>query len=121
MEEKHKKRIGNLTFGLMVALAIILDIISIIPGANIIVDIVAALVFGLWFMLRGVGFVNPRRFSVGIIAIIIELVPFLSILPGITAGVVITILSVRTEDRLGIHIPSPTGKKLVRAGAQVAV
>ena len=109
MADVKPQRIDNIIAGLMIFTALIFDVLSIIPWVNIITDIAAILLFGLWFMLLGVGFMNPRRIATWATAGIIEAIPILSILPGITVGVAATIFMVKLEDKTGLKIPGKVG------------
>ena len=111
-EAAHPQRIDNVTAGLMITVAVIFDILSLIPLLNILVDIIAWLIFGLWFTLRGISFLNPRRFATFAVSFIVGLIPILSILPELTLAIIATILMVKSEDRLGIKLPgSPVRPK----------
>ena len=99
MAEMRPQRIDNITAGLMIAVAVVLDLISLIPFVNLISGLAATLIFGLWFFFRGVGFVNPRRIATWAAGLIVEAIPFLSILPGLTIAVTATIVMIKLEDK----------------------
>ncbi len=110
---KKEMRIDWITGFLMITTAVFFDLLSLIPIVNIFVDVIAALTFGLWFILKNVPLINPRRLATALIALIIEAVPAISALPAITIGVIIIILTVIVEDKTGIEIPlskKPIGK-----------
>ena len=102
---KPSPRINTLNAIGLISLAALLDIISLIPLINIAVDLLAMIIFGLWFYLLGVGFINPRRFITALAALIVEFIPILSGLPGFTVAVIATIVMVKSEDRLGFKLP----------------
>lgn len=103
----HKKsRINNFSAGSLILVALLLDLVSLIPVVNIVSSFLAILIFGVWFYILGVGFINPKRFATAIIALVVEMVPVISWLPGLTAAVIATVIMVKSEDRLGIKIPS---------------
>ena len=116
--EPRPQRINNITAGFMIAVAIVFDLISIIPFINILVDIVAWLVFGFWFALLGVGFINPRRFAVMATSFIVGAIPVVSTLPELTVAIIVTILMVKSEDKLGIKLPGSPAKPSVRASVK---
>ena len=96
----------------MIAVAVIFDLLSLIPFVNIVVDVVAILTFGLWFAIKGLGFLNPRRFATMMVTVIVEAVPALSVLPAFTASIIATILMIKSEDRLGINVTALASGKL---------
>jgi len=106
MEPTKRQRINSVAIIFMVAIAIIFDLISLIPFVNIVSELIAYAIFGLWFYLLGVGFMNPKRFAVAAVSAIIGFIPFLSMLPELTVAVIVVILMVKSEDRLGIKMPS---------------
>jgi|SRR3989344_2303774 len=100
-------RIGVVSIIAMVAIALPLDILSLIPFVNILTDLVAVAIFGLWFYLLDVGFINPKLFGSALIGFVIELVPILSWLPGLTAAVIASIIIVKLEDAKVVSALSP--------------
>lgn len=106
MPNPKPRRINSLNAGLLIFVAIIFDLLSIIPFLNVITSFVAWLIFLVWFYILGVGFINPKRFATIAISFIIGVIPILSILPELTIAIIATIIMVKSEDRLGIKIPS---------------
>lgn len=98
----------------MVVVALLFDLVNaavnLIPFLgqvfSILISIVGYCTFGLWFMKRGVGFVDPRKAASFFGSGIIEAIPILNILPGLTIGVFLTILVVQLEDKTGVKTPS---------------
>ncbi len=83
-KEEKEKPIPSTTKWLMRGTAIFFDIISIIPVVNWIVDVVAYLTFGVWFMMHGrniFSFGKPRRLFGTIITGIVEAIPGVSAIP----------------------------------------
>lgn len=108
--DQKPQRINNFQGASLILVAIILDLLSLIPVVNILVSGLAVLIFGVWFYMLGVGFINPRRFAAAAMSFLVEIIPFISWLPGITVAVITTIIMVKSEDKLGIKLPVP-GKK----------
>ncbi len=119
MEEEKKEnavqnRIDPTTGGIMIAVALLFDAmnagINLIPllgqVLSVLISLVAYLTFGFWFLKLGVGFVNPKRAASFFGSALIEAIPLLNILPGITVGVALTILVVQLEDKTGIKMPT---------------
>lgn len=81
--------------------AIIFDLISVIPGANDVIVFIAQIFFFIVFtFLLGVPVVGPRTWIWYFATWVIELIPFISILPAITLMVFRFIAISRLEDRL---------------------
>ena len=97
----------------MIAVALLFDAmnagINFIPFLgqilSVLVSIVAYCTFGFWFMKRGVGFANPKSAASFFGSGLIEAIPVLNILPGVTIGVALTIAMVQLEDKTGIKMP----------------
>ncbi len=100
MANKVKHKIGIFSAMIMICTALVFDLLSIIPFINIIVDIIAWTIFLLWFYLSGVSFSkHPHILGVAAGSFIIGAIPFLSILPEITAGVVTNIAITRMQEK----------------------
>lgn len=110
MAEGKPQRIDNITAGLMITVAVVFDLISLIPVVNIISAVAATLIFGLWFLLLGIGFANPKRIATWATGLLVEAIPFLSILPGLTIAVAVTIFMIKLEDKTGLKIPAVVKK-----------
>ena len=118
MEEEtqntEQERIPAGTKGAMIATALLFDginaAVNLIPFLgqvlSVLVSIIAYMLFAFWFLMRGVGFVNPKRAVSFFGSSTIELIPILNVLPGVTLGVVLTIYMVKLEDTAGIKMPS---------------
>jgi hypothetical protein len=103
----ESSRIPETTAFLMIGTALFFDLLSIVPVVNWIAAIFAWMTFGLWFLMRGVGFINPKKLATWGVAALIGLIPALSAIPELTLAVAVTIMLVRAEDRLGIPLPTP--------------
>ena len=75
----------------LIAFAIIADLINWIPVVNWFVTLITLPAYQLYFYLKGM------RGIYSLVGNVIELVPALSILPGITTGVVLAIIFERLE------------------------
>ena len=93
---------------LLIAFALIADLINWIPIVNWLVTAVTLPGFQLYFRMKGV------KGIWGLAGNLVELIPFLSVLPGITAGVVATIIIDRlAASKLGataLKAAGPAGK-----------
>jgi len=93
---------GRISKGLlrsMVLVAILFDILSLIPLVNIIVSIFAWMTFSFWFWIHGVKYTsNAKNLFYLATGLIIEALPFASILPAITVAVWRIAKSAQLED-----------------------
>ncbi len=99
--QEPKERIPKSTGWVMIGTAIFLDLLNIIPGLNIIVDVAYIMLFPAWFYLRGASFTkNPAMLKTTVIAFIIGFIPFLSsIIPELSGSVIKNVRFVQDEDR----------------------
>lgn len=104
---QHK--VGNVTAGFMLALALLIDGIQFLLALTAIGSIVgsvmaplAAFGFWLWFALLGVKFTGPgaaRKALTGLGSLVAEFIPLINALPAVTLGVAATILIERIEEK----------------------
>ena len=100
MEEAPKERIPKETYYLMLGTALFFDLISLVPGLNIVVIVFASLTFALWFAIRGVSFTKNKKISrAGLVGIGIDVIPGASVLPAITYAVWRIVSVTRKEDK----------------------
>jgi len=98
-------RIKTGTFIAMLIIALILDLISLIPAANDVTLIIAGILFGLWWWKLGLGLINLRKVGTYILSALIEAVPILAILPAVMFAVIVMFVISRTEDKTGLSLP----------------
>ncbi|GMU74074.1 MAG: hypothetical protein AMXMBFR44_2730 [Candidatus Campbellbacteria bacterium] len=109
-QEAKKPRISKTSAVLMVATAIILDLVSIIPAVGqALADVGSFVIFLLWFLILGVPLVTPKKLLTTGLAYVIEVIPAISALPAITAGVIIMIVLTRAEDATGLTLLDSKG------------
>ena len=100
-QEEKKERIKTWVAAAMIATALVIDIITLLPAIGSVISIAAYFGFFVWFKINGVTFTkNFKNIGVFGISAIIEF--FLSFLPSLTAGVTGLILMTRAEDRGGM-------------------
>ena len=94
---------------LLITFAIIADLINWIPVVNWIVTLITLPAFQLYFYLKGM------RGIYSLVGNVIELVPVLSILPGVTTGIVLAIVFEKLEETsIGEKVLKPV-RKIVAA------
>ena len=99
---EEKKGLNNTTIVLMVAVALFYDVLQwflafIFMGW--LVGIFAGLTFYVWFKIRGMSFMKPKRFAIFGTGSVIEMFPLipLSALPAWTAAIVILALDSKVK------------------------
>ncbi len=98
-------QISSIWATIMVGVALCFDIIvfliNLIPilgqVVGMIIGFIAYLIFWLWFTLKGVSLMRPKRAAAMGTGFLISLIPILNMLPEITISVVITIASTRVK------------------------
>jgi len=101
-----EKNLNNTIIGFMVIVALFFDafqfLINLIPIAGQLlaggVEFVAFGIFYFWFKNYDVSFATPKRAALMTTSFILELVPFLNILPSITLAVLLVALDARIKD-----------------------
>ncbi len=105
---KPQERIDNVTAGFMIGVAALIDGVKFFLDLTVVADLftwilggAAAVIFFMWFMIKGVNYNGPKAASqmlVSLSAVIVDLVPFINALPATTAGVLGVIINSRIED-----------------------
>ncbi|MES2668469.1 MAG: hypothetical protein V4644_02160 [Patescibacteria group bacterium] len=105
MAGSHK--VGNITAGLMVALALLIDGVQFLLSLTVLllplsifVTFIGFVTFGLWFALCGVNYMSGggKKLLTGLAATVTELIPVINAVPATTLGVVAIIAQTRIED-----------------------
>ena len=86
--KEQKSKISKATFYEMLAVAILFDLVSLIPILGTISDIGALLIFYIWYKIKGVSFSNPKRGASLILTAIIEAIPIIDMIPTWTFEVI---------------------------------
>lgn len=95
---ENDRSIGKVTFASMVTVALVIDvilaIISFIPFIgwiiNILISMVTFMTFFMWFRTHGIKFNSPNKMLALPASFLLELIPYLNILPGWTVAVFMT-------------------------------
>lgn len=75
------------------------DMLSLIPFVNVFSSIIGHTLLVLFFRMRGVNIFSKRLTAIAVTAIVVEVVPILSILPMFIVGTAIIIHLSRKEDK----------------------
>ncbi len=118
-EKKAKSkepRIGAAEIAVLLFFAVFMDILSLIPIANDVVDIVAQSLIAVFFFVNGVNIFTGgyKKLVPYIVGWIVEAIPVVSVFPTITIETIIIIIISRIEDRTGIS-SSSASEKLIKA------
>lgn len=99
MQSDPSKSLGPGNIGFLILAGVFFDVVSFVPFVNLITDFLAGVVvFPLWFWLSGVSYTkNKKLLASGAITLLFELVPFISVLPGWTFGVVFNIVMINRK------------------------
>lgn len=107
-QPNRQERISNATAVFMVATALLFDgtqafleWILIGFAVNWLINILAWLTFFVWFKFKGVSFMNLKRSVIFNGGFFLELIPLVAELPLWTATIIIMIIMVKLEDRIG--------------------
>lgn len=112
--EGKQYRIGTVAAGLLIILAIIFDILTLIPIVGDFLGPLFWVMASIYFWKIGMGFVNGRKLAVTLISLVAELIPVIQEFPAILLGIIVVIVMTRIEDRTGVSL-SPTKKPGVTA------
>jgi hypothetical protein len=103
------------------------DLLSLIPFVGDISGPVFWVCASVYLWKIGCGFVNAKRLATGAISTIAEMIPAIQAFPMTLAGIIIVIVMVRTEDKLGMsktisamngHASRPLNQDGIRLPAQ---
>ncbi len=95
-----KELISNTQKVFLVGTAILFDLLSIVLPA--VMSIVAAVVFGIWFLILKLPLLSPKKLVTQALALFGESVPAISILPFITIGVMLMISMEKIKEKTGV-------------------
>jgi hypothetical protein len=130
---RPKHRVGNVAMTLMLITSILFDgvqiLLQFIPiigqVISLLLGVFAAAFYAIWFMLLGVPYFKGKKAGVKLAAafssVIVEIIPIVDALPGITFGVLAVILASRSEDKKQAReksAPLPTSRTSFRMGPQ---
>jgi len=118
MDEKKTNRISNLVCVALVAIALVCDLIGLIPFAK---DFIGPLFWiGVSFYLwtKGMGMFNswPKVAAMGL-DLIASMIPAIQELPELTLGIVVIIILIRFEDKTGMSLVKPLQGKITAGNA----
>lgn len=105
MKKEHK--VGNVTWGIMILIGIIIDItqallaltgVGAVVGSGI--TIAADFAFGLWFAILGVSLIGKggKKALTGAAALVADTIPLVNALPATTIGIIVIVLLDRAEE-----------------------
>ncbi len=99
-----KYRISLTASGFLVLLAIIADLISLIPFVGMVSGPTFWVLASWYLWKKGCGLFNARRLATELISSVVEIIPAIQALPAATVGIIAVLLMIRIEDRTGISM-----------------
>ena len=121
--DKKKHKIGNVTAGFMLLLALIADglqflltlAVVLIP-LSLLLTFLCGIGFALWFFILGAysGKGAEKKALTSLVSMVAEFIPVINAVPAITAGVLINIVLSRLDDA-HISLAKPDPKKMLQA------
>lgn len=84
----EEKYLSKKTFGLMLGTALLFDCFNWIPVLGTVINVLAFSTFWFWLRVHGIKFTGKRATTM-LISGLIELIPFLQVIPGWTLAIII--------------------------------
>ncbi|MDP3962822.1 MAG: hypothetical protein Q8Q03_03080 [bacterium] len=109
-EGRRKSRIGWFWGTILISLAVIADIIGLIPFLESFSGSAFWAIAGFILWKRGCGLLNWKRLVTMALSLAIGWMPAFQALPQLTGGIAIIIFLVVMEDRTGVSLTSPLSK-----------
>jgi len=100
MDFEQRNRIPASTARAMLAIALVFDLIGVIPLVNILSTIATWIIFPVWFWRRGAKFTkSPKMIGYSAVSFVVGLIPLINkILPELFLGVYMNIRLIKKED-----------------------
>lgn len=126
-EEKKKHKIGNVTAGFMLLLALVADGLQflltlsvLLLPLSLLVTFLCSVGFILWFFILGAysGKGAEKKVLTSLVSMVAEIIPVINAVPAITAGVAINIALSRLDDA-HISLAKPDPKKMAAMARSV--
>lgn len=122
-------KISNITAGFMIMLALLFDLLQFLLTIFVVTALLAELVtffalcvYGVWFAIMRVNYFSGNKTGLKAASAfgsaVLELVPVLDGLPGITMGVIGVIAGTRLEEKAKSVVLAPPAQNQVRFGPQ---
>ncbi len=108
---KKKYRIGTLGALFILAVALVVDGLTLIPFVGTFIGWMFWLGAALYFWKCGLGLINWRRAVPGLISLVGEIVPGVQEFPTIVAAVAVIIVLSRIEDKTGVSMTKTLSSK----------
>lgn len=105
---KEEKKLSSTTITLMIGTAAFLDVLQWLMAflfMDWVVTIFAYMTFWLWFIMKGIKLLTPKRFALQSGTLLIEMIPFVAALPAISCMVVLTIFDTKLKEK-GLSLES---------------
>ena len=105
-----KSKFGYVAIGIWGILAIVGDLVSLIPIVGTFVGPIFWITFAIFLWMKGFGFLNPKRIAVMGVDMVIKMIPFLQEIPvELLIGVIAVVAMIKFEEKTGIKLPGTGG------------
>lgn len=103
MKNGKKHRIGIIAIVVLLATALIADLLCLIPIVGDILGPIYWIIASVYFWRAGIGF-NAPRVAASVISTVAELIPGIQELPSIIVCMLVIVVMTRVEDKTGISL-----------------
>jgi hypothetical protein len=114
MNASSPQKIGILTIIILVFIALLADLLSIIPFVGTFVGPIFWASVALYLYIKGFGFLNLRRLAPMAISVVGELIPAIQALPTIFVGMIALVILIKTREITGISLKDASHGKFSR-------
>ncbi len=105
-----KKTFSGFEISALLGVAALFDVISAVPVVNVVSGIIAWTLFGFIFYMKGVSLTkHPQLLGKSIAALIVGLIPVLSVLPEFTLVMFLNMRSINKKDMKEMKTEETTG------------
>ncbi len=99
---------------ILVFVALLADLLSIIPGVGIAVGPAFWFCVAWYFYYKGFGLLNARRLAPMVVSGLAEILPIVQSLPTIVVGMIILLAFLKVQEKTGISLKDATHGKFTK-------
>jgi len=113
------KKIGFLAICILIFVAIVMDLLTLIPFIGGFIGAVFWIGVGVFLWSKGFGFFNFRRAAPMVISMVAEIIPAVQALPTILAGTVAIIFIIKVQEKTGLSLNTLSNHPLNQNGTRM--